>query len=118
MLTSKFLYLQALAQRAPYNETHWHVPSWNALLSKAIGELDQTKAQSYWDQVQQIQYQQGGYLVWTNADYVDAASTKVKGLKPAGTGILGNHTLPRRVAGSVGRIPLGCSASYFSSCDA
>ena len=88
----KFWYLQALANGAPYNETHWHVPSWNALLSKAIGELDQTKAQSYWDQVQQIQYQQGGYLVWTNADYVDAASTKVRGLKPAGTGILGNHT--------------------------
>jgi peptide/nickel transport system substrate-binding protein len=88
----KFFYLQALASNAPYNETHWHDPSWNALLFKAIGELDQTKAQSYWNQVQQIQYNQGGYMCWTNADYVDGASKKVMGLKPTGTGILGNHT--------------------------
>lgn len=88
----KFWYLQALASNAPYNETHWRVPSFDALLSKAIGELDQAKAQSYWNQIQQIQYHQGGYLVWTNADYVDGLSKRVKGLKPAGTGILGNHT--------------------------
>jgi hypothetical protein len=31
-------------------------------------------------------------MCWTNADYVDGASKKVKDLKPAGTGILGNHT--------------------------
>jgi len=87
----KFFYQQALASNAPYNETHWNNAAWNTVLGKAIGELDQAKAQSYWNQVQQIQYSQGGYLIWTNADYVDALSTKVKGLTPAGTGILGNH---------------------------
>jgi peptide/nickel transport system substrate-binding protein len=88
----KFFYQQALASNAPYNETHWSNAAWNNLLTKAIGELDQTKAQAYWNQVQEIQYNQGGYLIWTNADYVDAVSTKVKGLAPAGTGILGNHS--------------------------
>jgi peptide/nickel transport system substrate-binding protein len=88
----KFWYLQALATNAPYNETHWRVPSFDRLLFKAIGELDHAKAQSYWDQVQQIQYQQGGYLVWTNADYVDGVSKSVRGLKPAATGVLSNHT--------------------------
>lgn len=87
----KFFYLQALASDAPYNETHWKNPSWNTLLFKAIGELDQAKAQSYWNQVQQTQYQQGGYMCWTNADYVDGASKKVKGLQPSPGGILGNH---------------------------
>jgi peptide/nickel transport system substrate-binding protein len=87
----KFFYLQALAASAPYNETHWHNPSWNTLLFKAIGELDQSKAQSYWSQVQQIQYQEGGYMCWTNADYVDGVSKKVQGLKPNPGGILGNH---------------------------
>jgi peptide/nickel transport system substrate-binding protein len=87
----KFFYLQALAANAPYNETHWNNPSWNSLLFKAIGELDPTKAQSYWDQVQQIQYQQGGYMCWTNADYVDGLSKKVQGLKGSPGGILGNH---------------------------
>jgi peptide/nickel transport system substrate-binding protein len=87
----KFFYLQALAKNAPYNETHWNDPSWNSLLFKAIGELDKSKAQSYWDQVQKIQYEQGGYMCWTNADYVDGVSKKVQGLKPNPGGILGNH---------------------------
>jgi peptide/nickel transport system substrate-binding protein len=87
----KFFYLQALAANAPYNETHWRNPSWNSLLFKAIGELDKTKAQSYWNQVQQIQYAQGGYMCWTNADYVDGLSKNVKGLKASPGGILGNH---------------------------
>ncbi len=74
----KFFYLQALAKNAPYNETHWNDPAWNTLLFKAIGELDQSKAQSYWDQVQKIQYEQGGYMCWTNADYVDGVSKNVQ----------------------------------------
>jgi peptide/nickel transport system substrate-binding protein len=88
----KFFYLQALASNAPYNETHWQDPSWNTLLFKAIGELDQAKAQSYWNQVQQTQWQQGGYLCWTNADYVDGLAKSVKGFKPSAGGVLGNHT--------------------------
>jgi peptide/nickel transport system substrate-binding protein len=87
----KFFYLQALASDAPYNETHWKSASFNTLLFKAIGELDKTKAQSLWNQVQQIQWSQGGYLNWTNADFVDGLSKKVNGLKPSAAGILGNH---------------------------
>ena len=87
----KFFYLQALASTAPFNETHWRDPTFNTLLFKAIGETDQTKAQSLWDQVQQIQYQQGGYIIWTNADFVDGLAKKVQGLKPSAAGILGNH---------------------------
>jgi peptide/nickel transport system substrate-binding protein len=87
----KFFYLQALASNAPYNETHWKDPAWNTLLFKAIGELDQSKAQSYWNQVQQIQYQEGGYMCWTNADYVDGLSKMVRGLNGNPGGILGNH---------------------------
>jgi hypothetical protein len=30
-------------------------------------------------------------MCWTNADYVDGLSKKVKGLKPSPAGILGNH---------------------------
>ena len=87
----KFFYLQSLASTAPYNETHWKSAPFNTLLFKAIGELDKAKAQSYWNQVQQIQWQQGGYVVWTNADFVDALSKKVQGLAPSAGGILGNH---------------------------
>jgi peptide/nickel transport system substrate-binding protein len=87
----KFFYLQALSGDAPYNETHWTAPGWNALLFKAIGATDKTQAQDYWNQVQKIQYDQGGYLQWTNADWVDGLSTKVKGLAPHPAGVLGNY---------------------------
>ena len=87
----KFFYLQALAANAPYNETHWHSQSFNKLLFKAIGEKNHKKAQAYWNHIQKIQWERGGYLSWTNADFVDGLSKKVKGLKPSSAGILGNH---------------------------
>lgn len=87
----KFFYLQALASNAPFNETHWRSKSFNNLLFRAIGELDHAKAQSYWNQLQQIQWREGGYLSWTNADFVDGLSKKVNGMKPSAAGILGNH---------------------------
>ena len=87
----KFFYLQALAANAPFNETHWHSKSFNKLLFKAIGELNHAKAQSYWNQIQEIQWREGGYLSWTNADFVDGLSKKVNGVKPSAAGILGNH---------------------------
>jgi peptide/nickel transport system substrate-binding protein len=87
----KFFYLQALASNAPFNETHWRSASFNKLLFKAIGELNHAKAQSYWNQVQEIQWREGGYVSWTNADFVDGLTKKVNGLKPSAAGILGNH---------------------------
>jgi len=86
----KYFYLQALATDAPYNETHWNDPAFSQKLSQAIGETDETKAQDLWNQVQEIQYNQGGYLNWTNADWVDGLSNSVKGMKPSGAGALGN----------------------------
>ena len=41
--------------------------------------------------MQKIQYDQGGYLNWTNADWVDGLSKKVQGLKPSAAGVLGNY---------------------------
>jgi peptide/nickel transport system substrate-binding protein len=90
MLSLKYFYLQSLAAHAPYNETHFTSASWNATLGQAIGEQDTSKAQDLWNQVQQVQYDSGGYLQWVNADWVDACSTKVAGLKPHAAGELGN----------------------------
>ena len=41
--------------------------------------------------MQKIQYDKGGYLNWTNADWVDGLSKKVQGLKPSAAGALGNY---------------------------
>jgi peptide/nickel transport system substrate-binding protein len=86
----KFFYLQALASDAPYNETHWASESWNTTLRQAIGELDEAKAKELWNEVQKTQYEQGGYLQWTNADWVDGLSNQMKGLAPHPAGLMGN----------------------------
>jgi peptide/nickel transport system substrate-binding protein len=86
----KMFYLQALAPDAPYNETHWKSASFAALLSKAVGAPTKAAAQGFWNQVQKIQYDKGGYINWTNADWVDGTSKKLQGLKPSAAGALGN----------------------------
>jgi peptide/nickel transport system substrate-binding protein len=86
----KMFYLQALAPDAPYNETHWKSPSFASLLSKAVGAPNKAAAQTLWNQVQKIQYDKGGYINWTNADWVDGTSKKLQGLKPSAAGALGN----------------------------
>jgi peptide/nickel transport system substrate-binding protein len=91
MLSLKYFYLQALSPNAPYNETHFKSAAFSDALAKAIAELDKSKAQDYWNQVQQIQYDSGGYLQWVNADWVDAVSKNVQGLKPHAAGALGNY---------------------------
>jgi peptide/nickel transport system substrate-binding protein len=86
----KMFYLQALAPDAPYNETHWKSASFAGLLSKAVGAPTKAKAEALWNQVQKIQYDKGGYINWTNADWVDGTSKKLQGLKPSAAGALGN----------------------------
>jgi peptide/nickel transport system substrate-binding protein len=86
----KMFYLQALAADAPYNETHWKSAPFATLLTKAVGAPNKAAAQSLWNQVQKIQYEKGGYINWTNADWVDGTSKKLQGLKGSAAGALGN----------------------------
>ena len=106
----KFFYLQALASDAPYNETHWK----NAGLERPALEGDRArptrpKAQGYWNQVQKIQYDKGGYINWTNADWVDGLSKKVQGLKPSAARRARQLPLPGRMARRSGADVTTCS---------
>lgn len=91
-LTSAYLSEYTLA--APYPDTHWGKQQGGAaaekLISQAIGAVDKTKANSLWRQAQEQQFNQGGYLVWGNLPYVDAAANNVRGLS-AGAGFSYNN---------------------------
>ena len=39
--------------------------------------------------MQQIQYDEGGYIIWTNINIVDAAANYVKGIEPSSFTALG-----------------------------
>jgi peptide/nickel transport system substrate-binding protein len=76
-------YEQSLLSDAVWNETHWRQPSFDKLIREAQGAPDESTATELWGRIQQIQYERGGYIVWSNQQLVDGASTQVKGLKPS-----------------------------------
>jgi peptide/nickel transport system substrate-binding protein len=91
-------YLQQVADSsipgAPYNETHFNDPKFNALIAQAQSELDPAKRkQLLWD-AQAIEWDSGGYIIPAFSNQVDAYSDNFVGFKAAKTGIpLGNYGL-------------------------
>lgn len=94
------LYLAALAKNAPFHDTWWcHQPGGRGvptgaasakLIDEAISATDPAKAKDLWHECQQQQRDYGGYIVWGNQPYIDAAGLKVRGLK-AGAGLNYNN---------------------------
>ncbi len=76
-------YPQALLSDAVWNETHWRKPSYDKLINSAIGAPNAAAAKKRWRDVQEIQYQDGGYIVWANINLVDGLSKKVRGVRPS-----------------------------------
>ncbi len=88
-------YLSELTATAPYKDTHWgeQKPGGQQalnLISDAIGATKETGADGLWRKAQQQQFDEGGYLVWSNLPYVDAAANNVRGLS-AGAGFSYNN---------------------------
>jgi peptide/nickel transport system substrate-binding protein len=81
-------YSQQYLSNSVYNESHYRSTSFNELFYKAQAETNPSKAQNLWNQVQQIQWQQGGDIVWAYWRSTDAASPKVRGFGEAGSGWL------------------------------
>ena len=74
---------------APYADTHWGLQQpggsqANGLIAQAIGATSPDTAASLWHQVQQAQFDQGGYVVWGDLPYIDMAAKSVRGLKASG----------------------------------
>ena len=64
---------------APWNETHWNDPTWTALVRKALASVDQTARNNLVQQAQKIEYDKGGYIIWSFPKLIDGQSTKVGG---------------------------------------
>jgi peptide/nickel transport system substrate-binding protein len=79
-------YLSALYGNAPYNETHWHSAEGDMLLGDALADGISASAEQKWRAVQQLQFDEGGYIVTTALNWVDAYSSKVRGIKTTEAG--------------------------------
>ena len=66
-----------------YNETHWDNADHRGLVDAAAKELDEAKRGDLLQQAQQIEYDEGGYIIWGFRQQVDAFGATVNGLEPS-----------------------------------
>ncbi|WP_412518161.1 ABC transporter substrate-binding protein [Actinomadura madurae] len=83
------VYSAHVLQDAPFRDTWWGKQSpggrqANDLILQAMATLDETKAASLWREVQQQQFDEGGYLCWSNQPWLDIVSPRLRGLKQTG----------------------------------
>jgi len=79
---------QGSLPNSPYNETHWPPKSgtgsnFESLYNQALAETDSTKRIEIEHEMQQQEYNIGGYIIPCFGGLIDGYSSKVKGLKPS-----------------------------------
>lgn len=62
------------------NEAAWHDPALDETYRQAIGTTDPAQHEKFTHDLQQVQYDRSGYLVWGMADGVDLAKSTVQNL--------------------------------------
>jgi peptide/nickel transport system substrate-binding protein len=76
---------------SPYNETHWPDSKDNSFLSlynQALKTVDRAKQKTILHEMQKMEYDNGGYILWGFSTLLDGYGTKVKGLKTGDKGVL------------------------------
>ena len=76
--TQDWMFSQAYAEGANWNDTYWSHERFNQLLLEGRGELDANKRAEIYREMQQIVRDEGGVVVWAFANYVYAMSDKVQ----------------------------------------
>ena len=76
--TQDWMFSQAYAEGANWNDTFWSHERLNKLLLEGRGELDPVRRGEIYRDMQQIVRDEGGVLVWAFANYVYAMADKVK----------------------------------------
>jgi peptide/nickel transport system substrate-binding protein len=79
---------------SPFNETHWGKGKFEDLITQARGEVDDAKRKDILHEAQQMQYEQGGYIIPYFSNIIDAYTAKVSGFQAAKSGFpFGNYWL-------------------------
>jgi peptide/nickel transport system substrate-binding protein len=79
---------QGSLPNAPYNETHWPPKSgtgsnFGSLYNQAVATTNQATRIGIEHEMQQIEYNAGGYIIPCFGGLIDGYTAKVKGLKPS-----------------------------------
>ena len=78
-----------MAPGAEFNETHWSDPQWDTLYAQLIAQPDVGKQRELEYELQQIEWERGGYLDWGFYPTLDGLGHAVRGIEPNKGGPLG-----------------------------
>jgi len=82
---------------AKWNDTQFKNPRLDALIDTARGTVDPAKRKEVFWEIQEIIYEEGGNAIPAFVNYLDAMSSKVKGLTPVPTGNLSGFNFADKV---------------------
>ncbi len=72
---------------SPYNETHWDDDEWQDLVNEADATIDEDARCELIKQAQEIEFNEGGYIIWGFPNNLDAYNNTVAGFVPDKSGI-------------------------------
>src|SRR5665647_425997 len=72
---------------AVWNETHWKNDKWLAIVNEAFRTVDEQKRNELVAEAETIEHNEGGYIVWSFNDQVDAYSNDLGGVLPYKNGV-------------------------------
>jgi peptide/nickel transport system substrate-binding protein len=75
-----FFAAKTMISDAPWNEAAWKDTDFDQVYRQAISTRDPAQRTQLLHELQRIEYERSGYLLWGMADGVDLAATKVQGL--------------------------------------
>ena len=76
--TADWMFSTVYAENASWNDTYWKHERFNRLLKSARAELDDAKRREMYVEMQKIVKDEGGMLIPVFANWVEAATTKLK----------------------------------------
>lgn len=76
--TEDWMFTDAYAEGAAWNETYWANKRFNELLVKGRAELDEAKRAEIYGEMQELVHNDGGEIIFAFAADLHAASTKLK----------------------------------------
>jgi len=90
-----YVYLTADLPGAPYNEQGWGGKANIQAIYSAMAEADPTKAAAKWQHVQELQFNDGGYIIMANINNLDGYSPSVRGVQTTAAGPCNNYNFSR-----------------------
>lgn len=82
---------QVIGPNAQFNETHFHSAKYNKLFNEAIATTDKAKQTELVHELQEIDYEEGAYIIPNFPPIIDGYAPNINGLIPSKNGISFNN---------------------------